>query len=225
MSKIPVLLVDDHTLFRSGLRLLLGRDVGIEVVGEAGTGSEALELAQALQPQVVLLDLTLPDISGIALLKRFAVDVPLARVVVLTMHNDAALVRAALAAGARGYLVKSAADTELSMAVRAVANGRTFVDLNLNQEQLGTLLENYPAPATGKPVEPLERLTKREREVFGFLAEGHTNQAIAALLDVSVKSVETYRARIGEKLGLRTRPELIRFAIETGALTPKTRGL
>lgn len=218
--KIRILLVDDHTLFRSGLKLLLRDLPDIEVVGEATSGREAIELATGLTPDMVLLDLSLPDTSGIAIVGKLLAQAPQTRVLVLTMHNDAALVRAALGAGARGYVVKTAADTELITAIRSVARGRTFVDLDLPPTQLGALLESSGSPA--EEVGPLARMTKREREVFGQLAQGFTNQQIADRLDISVKTVETYRARIAAKFGLRSRADLIRFAVETGVLAPRT---
>lgn len=219
MNDIRVVLVDDHTLFRAGLRLLLNDVPEIEVAGEATTGHEALQLAAEIKPEILLLDLSLPNTSGIALLKEIKRCAPETGVIILTMHNDAAMVRAALAAGAKGYVVKTAADTVLITAIHSVAGGRTFVDVDLPRDQLGTLLDEVPAGSRTNDG-PLGRLSKRERQVFEQLALGHTNKEIANDLDVSVKTVETYRARIGEKFGLRSRADLIRFAIEAGVLAP-----
>jgi len=217
------MIVDDHTLFRAGLKLVLQNAGDIEVVGEATTGDEALTLVATLQPDVLLLDLSLADVSGMSVLSKVAQRSANTKVIIVTMHNDAALVRAALAAGAKGYLVKTAADTEVITAIRTVAKGRTFVDLDLdlNAQQLGSLLEEVTA---GKIADfgPLARLSKREREVFRWLAEGHTNQEIANRMDLSVKTIETYRARIFDKFGLRSRADLIRFAVECGILAPES---
>ncbi|MCA9101840.1 MAG: response regulator transcription factor [Planctomycetales bacterium] len=217
MKSTRILLADDHTLFRSGLRMLLKDVPGIDVVGEATTAAEAERLVVALKPDVLLLDISLPDASGIKLLGKLLQLVPETRTIVVTMHNDAAMVRAALASGAAGYVVKTAADTELITAIRSVADGRTVVHLDLGREELGALVES----GVGRKVDaqgPLALLSKREREVFKQLASGYTNQQIADDLDLSVKTVETYRARIGDKLGLRSRADLIRFAIDAGIL-------
>jgi two-component system response regulator NreC len=219
MAKIRVLLADDHAILRSGLRMLLSAQPDIDVVGEAEDSAEALRQACRLGPDVLLLDLTMPKGGGLPLLEQLHQRCPSVRVLVLTMHDDLALVRAALAAGACGYLVKTTADAELLTAVRAVARGRTFVDLDVPAEQLTTLLGHAPERPSG-PVRPADRLSEREREVLLLLAEGYTNQAIADRLDLSVKTVETYRARIGDKLDLRTRPDFVRFAVETGLLAP-----
>jgi two-component system response regulator NreC len=220
MSSLRVLLADDHAILRSGLRLLLGAQPDLEVVGEAADVKETLRRACELRPDVLILDLTMPGGSGIHLIEQLRQRCPSVRVLILTMHDDLALVRAALAAGARGYVVKTAADAELVTAIRAVCQGRTFVDLDLPAEQMPALLGEAAADHEGNARRPADRLSEREREVLLLLAHGYTNQEIADRLDVSVKTVETYRARIGDKLNLRTRPELIRFAVETGLLAP-----
>ncbi|MEQ8667765.1 MAG: response regulator transcription factor [Pirellulales bacterium] len=217
MSCIRVAIVDDHTLFRAGIRVLLKGLPDIEVIGEATNGQEALKLASELHPDVLLLDLGLPDTSGITVLKEVVQSAPKSKVIVLTMHNDAAMVRASLAAGAAGYIVKTAADTELIAAIRSVAVGRMFVDVPLSKDELGTLAKHSPRSRDAAHG-PLGQLSKRERQVFDKLALGHTNQEIANELDVSVKTIETYRSRIGEKLGIRSRADLVRFALELGLL-------
>lgn len=208
-----VLIVDDHAMLRSGLRLLIGGQPDLEVVGEAGDVEEALRLAGALHPDVVTLDLGLPGGSGLSALGALRAAAPEARVLVLTMHEDPALVRSALAAGASGYLVKSAADTALIAAIRAVERGRGFVEVP-SREALEGLLS--PASVSRGGPAPISTLSAREREVLVLLAQGHTNQAIARRLGISVKTVESYRARLLQKLGLRSRADLTRLAIELG---------
>lgn len=216
MAKIRVLLADDHAVLRAGLRLLINTQADLEVVGEAGDFAETLEQTRRLTPDVLILDLTMPGGKGIPMIEKLRAASAKTRVLVLTMHDDPAYLRAALAAGAFGYVVKKAADSELLSAVRAVARGRAFVDIELGgvQAVLGT------APADVGASGPLASLSPREREVLQGLAQGHTNQAIADRLNLSVKSVESYRARLLEKLGLKSRADLIRFAIEMGLLGP-----
>jgi len=212
---IRVLIADDHAILRSGLRLLIGAQAGIEVVGEAGDFDEVLARARALSPDVITLDLKMPGGSGIAAIQRLRSAVPSARIVVLTMHEDAAFVRAALAAGASGYLVKSAADSALISAIRAVHRGRVFLELQ-NAEMMEAILTPGSVP-TEAPA-PLATLSAREREVMTLVAQGHTNQAIADRLGLSVKTIESYRARLMQKLGLTTRAELTRLAMELSLL-------
>lgn len=219
---IRVLLADDHAVLRTGLAMLLSAQPDITVVGEAGNGAEAMALAQEKRPDVVVLDLTMGQDSGLGAIIAIRRGHPSAHVLVLTMHTDVSYVRAALAAGASGYVAKSVADTELLSAVRAVAKGRIFVDLAIGDpavrdETLGFLRSGERSQA----LVPLRQLSGREREVLGRVAQGFTNAQVAEQLGLSVKSVETYRARLLEKLGLRTRAELVRFAIGAGVLTPE----
>jgi DNA-binding NarL/FixJ family response regulator len=220
MSTIRLVLADDHTVFRAGLKLLLQAYEDIEVVGEAADTGELLEVVERLKPDVLVLDLTMPGGSSIPWIERLRRLAPATRIVILTMHDDPALVRAALAGGASGFVVKNAADTELVAAIRAVAKGSLFVDLDLPPDQLRILLGAGTESRSGDRKGPLDRLSKREAEVLLLLAQGHTNQQIAADLDLSVKTIETYRARIGDKLGLRSRADLIRFAVELGLIGP-----
>jgi two-component system response regulator NreC len=219
---IRVLLADDHAVLRTGLAMLLSAQPDIAVVGEAGNGAEAMALAQEKRPDVVVLDLTMGQDSGLDAIIAIRRGHPSAHVLVLTMHTDVSYVRAALAAGASGYVAKSVADTELLSAVRAVAKGRTFVDLAIHdpavhEETLGFLRSGERSQA----LVPLRQLSGREREVLVRVAQGFTNAQVAEQLGLSVKSVETYRARLLEKLGLRTRAELVRFAMGSGVLTPE----
>jgi len=213
MAKIRVLLADDHAILRSGLRLLIDAQADMEVVGEAGDFGEAIRLAQALAPDVVTLDLSMPGGSGLGAIERLRAAAPATRIVVLTMHEDPAYVRSALAAGASGFLVKSAADSALIAAIRAVERGRLFVEIQ-NREAMEALMT--PGRAAAEAPAPIATLSAREREVLVLLAQGHTNQAIADRLGLSVKTVESYRARLLQKLGLKTRAELTRLAIDLG---------
>ncbi|MGD9690616.1 MAG: response regulator [Phycisphaerales bacterium] len=208
MSAVRVLLVDDHPLLRRGIRILIGTQSDMEVVGEAGDMRQAVELCTRLRPDVVILDLSIPGGSGVAGVERVRAASPDSRVLVLTMHDDPAYVRGALAMGAAGYVVKSAADTELVTAIRAVAKGRVFVDASSVEQALGD----------PKSASPLAHLSDREREVLVEVAGGHTSQAIADRLGLSVKTVESYRARMMQKLGLKTRADVIRLAVDTGLL-------
>ena len=212
MAKIRVLIADDHAVLRAGLRLLINGQPDMEVVGEAGDGAEALRQTRALCPDVLTLDLSMPGGSVIPVIERLKQECPQTRVLVLTMHDDAAYLRTVLAAGGSGYVVKKAADAELLTAIRTVHRGRAFVDFDLNAGTLPGLLDGPSGPAGV--------LSQREREVLELLAQGHTNQVIADRLYLSVKTIETYRTRIADKLGLKTRADLVRYALEMGILSP-----
>lgn len=213
MSKTRILIIDDHAMLRSGLRLLIGAQSDMEVVGEAGDLRQAVEIAPKVAPDVITLDLSMPGGSGIAGVERLRAAAPAAKILVLTMHDDPAYVRTAIAMGAAGYVVKSAADSELISAIRAVSRGRVFVDMK-GTGALGTVLDQGP----GKSGSPIEGLSDREREVLVEVARGHTSQDIADRLGLSVKTVESYRARMMQKLGLKTRADLVRVAMECGLL-------
>lgn len=219
MAKIRVLVADDHAVLRSGLKLLINSQSDMNVVGEAGSHDEALRQARELMPDVLTLDLTMPGGTGVKVIETLSRENPATRIVVLTMHDDAAYFRVAMAAGAFGYVVKQSADTELLDAIRCVAKGRMYT-----QAQLATASDRSPIPITtakGK-ANLLTTLSEREREVLIQIAQGHTNQAIADRLDLSVKTVESYRARLMTKLGLQNRAELTQLAIEAGLLTSGT---
>lgn len=214
MSRIRVLIADDHAVLRAGLKLLIGAEADMEVVGEAADGAEAVRRAQTTAPDVVLLDLSMPGGRGTQTIGEVVQLTPRPRVLVLTMHDDAASMQAALLAGASGYIVKKAADVELLTAIRAVHHGRTFVDLTRPGEAPPVPRD---APAGGQP----KPLSPREGEVLRLLAQGHSYRAAAEQLGVSVKTIETHRKRLADKLGLRSRAELFRFAIEVGLLEPE----
>ena len=216
MSKTRVLLVDDHAMLRAGIRLLIAGQHDMTVVGEAGTLREAIEAAEKLLPEVIVLDLSMPGGSGVAGVQRMRAVAPEARILVLTMHDDPAYVRSAMAMGASGYVVKSAADTELLTAIRAVARGRVFVDI----QSEGPLESVFGAGAgkDDKPA-PISTLSEREREVLTEVAKGYTNQQIADRIGLSVKTVESYRARSMQKLGLKDRADLMRLAVDAGLIS------
>lgn len=202
-------------MLRTGLRLLIGAQHDMEVVGEAGDLRQAIDVVAKLAPDVVTLDLSMPGGSGVAGVQKLRAAAPEVKVLVLTMHDDPAYVRTAIAMGAAGYVVKSAADSELISAIRAVQSGRIFVDMKASGT-LGGILSDQ-APVQGQPA-PIEGLSEREREVLIGVARGHTSQELADALGLSVKTVESYRSRMMQKLGLKTRADMVRMAVECGLL-------
>ncbi|MBI4316648.1 MAG: response regulator transcription factor [Chloroflexi bacterium] len=215
-TETSILLADDHAVLRSGLRLLLDAQADLKVIGEANNGSEALALAARLQPDLILLDLTMPGLSGMEALPALRKAAPSARVLILTMHDDVGYLRQALQRGASGYVLKKAADSELVSAVRAVMRGEVYIHPSLTKSLLEGLLPNS---SEAVPADPWEELSEREKEVLTLVALGHTSAEIADRLSLSVKTVETYRARGMEKLGLRSRAALVQFAIARGLLS------
>ncbi len=216
MAKIRVLVADDHAVLRAGLRLLINTQPDMEVVGEAGDHRQALQLARTLLPNVLTLDMSMPAGNGIQVIQTLSRECPEIRVLVLTMHDDPAYFRMALASGAVGYVCKKAADSELLTAIRRVAQGKIYTQLELSADSSTPF-----APAmTSSAHSPLEQLSEREHEVLQSLAQGFTNQAIADRLHLSVKTVESYRARLLTKLRMKSRAELTQFAIESGLLQP-----
>ena len=219
MAKIRILIADDHAVLRAGLRMLINAQADLEVVGEATNGHEALGLARKLLPDVITMDLNMPG-NTIQTIERLRQECPQTRILVLTMHDDPAYLRAALAAGSAGYVTKSAADTELLIAIRTVFRGRSFVDSSLTDSLVQTALGNKPGGGPNGTQDSVSCLSHREREVLELLAQGHTNQQAADRLFLSVKTIETYRKRITDKLGLRSRADLVRYALEIGILGP-----
>jgi DNA-binding NarL/FixJ family response regulator len=205
-DRTRVLVVDDHAVVRSGVRHLLAGADDLEVVGEAANAREAVFQARALRPDVILLDVVMPGESGIDALPKLRREAPGVRVVVLSMQDDPRYVREALAQGASGYILKDAADSEVVTAVREVAAGREYID-----PKLGARL--VAADAETRAAAEADPLSEREREVLRLLALGHTNQEIATQLFISVRTAETHRAHIMQKLQLSTRAELVRHAI------------
>jgi two-component system response regulator NreC len=219
MTKIRILIVDDHSILRAGLRMLINAQTDMEVVDEAADGYEALEKVRNLNPDIVLLDISMPGISGIKAIEQIVQICPQTRILVLTMHDDPAYLRSVLAAGGSGYVVKKSADSELLSAIRTVYRGRPFVDPALGASLVSDLLNKKTSRKQTQSGALEKLLSKREREVLQLLAHGFTNQQIADKIFVSVKTVETYRSRLLEKLGLRNRADLIRYALEIGILS------
>jgi two-component system, NarL family, response regulator NreC len=208
---IRVLVCDDHTLLRSGLRRLLEAEGGFEIAAEAADADEAVERAAETQPDVLLLDIVMPGRSGVDAMPDLLAAAPEAKVLMLSMQDDPTYVRRAFAAGASGYVLKEAADDELVQALREVAAGRRYV-----HPLLGARLAQAEALDGGHA--RADPLSEREREVLRLLALGHTNQEIATILFISVRTAETHRAHIMRKLGLSTRAEIVRHALATGQL-------
>jgi len=208
---VRVLIVDDHAVVRAGLKLLLDAEDDLEPVGEAGTARDAIFEARSTKPDVVLLDVVMPDQSGLDVLPQLLHERPETKVLVLSMQDDPSYVREAFAAGAHGYVLKEAADEEVVTAVREVASGSNYV-----HPALGARL--IAAEAKERAAADADPLSDREREVLRLLALGHTNQEIAEQLYISVRTAESHRAHIMQKLRLSTRAELVRYALSQGLL-------
>ena len=211
---VRVLLVDDHAVVREGLKALINSQPDMTVVGEAADGLQAIETARRLRPHVLVMDLSMPQMDGAAATQRVRQEFPEVRVLALTVHAERSYLRQLLAAGAAGYVLKRAAGDELVRAVRAVAAGGVYIDPSVAGAVVEDYLEGTP------PVAPdADTLSDREREVLQRVARGYTNKEIAAELQLSVKTVETYKARVAEKLGLRTRVDIVRWASKQGWLS------
>ncbi|MBI2333338.1 MAG: response regulator transcription factor [Chloroflexi bacterium] len=214
-SSIRVLLADDHAVLRSGLRLLLTSQNEFEVVGEASSGIETLSLAEELQPDLILLDLSMPALGGLDALPALRKLVPSTRILILTMHDDPQYLRQALKHGASGYVLKKAVDAELLSAMRSVLRGEVYVHPSMTRVLLEDML---PEGQSTNKNNSWGSLSDREQAVLRMVALGHTSAEIAEQLNLSAKTVETYRARGMEKLGLRTRAALVKFALHEGLI-------
>lgn len=212
MPKLRIFLADDHAVVRAGLRTLINAEADMQVVGEAVDGKEATERIPALAPDIAVFDVSMPELNGAQATRRLKESCPKVKVIALTVHEDKSYITELLAAGATGYLVKRAAAAELINAIRAVAGGGTYVDPRVAGKLVGP-------PANG-PRSTAAELSKREAEVLRLVAHGYSHKEIAAQLAVSLKTVETYKARSMEKLGLRSRVDIIRYASEAGWLRP-----
>lgn len=217
MGKITVLLADDHAVLRAGLRMLINAQPDMEVVGEAADGREAIKAAECFRPDVLLLDLTMPGLGGLSALGVIREKAPGTKVLVLTMHDDEGYLRQVLRSGGSGYVVKRAADVELLSAIRAVKRGEVYIHSSMTKALVEGVFDGRVEREAGSS-DRFDDLSEREKEVLRLLARGYTNQQIADTLFLSVKTIETYRARLMEKLQLRTRAELVHYALKRGLL-------
>ena len=215
MSEVTLIIADDHKLFRLGLRQLLDNQKTVSVVGEAATGFEAATLAHDLKPDIVLMDISMPELNGIEATRRIVDDNPAIRVVILSMHADRRYVQEALRAGAKGYLLKDSAPEEVMRAIQKVMRNQYYLSARINEQVISDFIR---LSETDKPA-PFTLLSAREREVLQLLAEGKSTREIAEKLNVSAKTVETHRQHVMDKLNMHTVAELTKFAIREG-LTP-----
>ncbi len=213
--KIRILLADDHTILRAGLRMMLNAQPDFEVVGEAQDGRQAIQEAQKLQPDVILMDITMPDMNGIEATRQIKKLLPETKVLVLTMHEHDEYVFQALRAGASGYMLKEAADTDLISALRVIQNGQFYLSPTAQSVMVGDYLQRV---RTGEEKDSYSNLTEREREILKLVAEGYTNNQIAERLIISPKTVDTHRTHVMDKLNLHSRAELVKYAMRRGLL-------
>lgn len=217
MTKMRIVLADDHTLVRGGIRALLESIPGVEVVAESGDGREALERIVEHEPEVALLDIGMPGMNGLEVARQAAKSAPRTKVVILSMHADAAYVKQALQAGVAGYMLKGAAVAELPLALQSVMRGETYLTPKISHAVVHGLLHEGPQGAD--EASSSEGLTRRQREILQLIAEGKSTKEIAQILDVSVKTVETHRMRLMDRLGIHDVPGLVRYAIRAGIVS------
>jgi len=208
-----VLIADDHAIVRAGLRALIHAEAGFELVGEAAGGVEAIELVEKNQPDVLVLDLSMPDLDGISVTRNLKASHPGLRILILTLHEDEALLREAIKGGASGYILKRAAESELIAAIQTILRGDLYVDPSMVRLLLGE-----SKPVDSRPNVSTESLTPREVEILKLIVEGCTNRQVAEQLTISIRTVEGHRANILDKLGLHSRVELVRYAREHGMI-------
>jgi len=215
LTKVRVLLADDHTILRAGLKMMLNAQPDIEVVGEASDGRQAISEAQRLSPDVILMDITMPECNGIEATKQVKRLLPEVRVLVLTMHENEEYLFQMLRAGAAGYMLKEAADTELISAIRVVTSGHFYLSPSAQSMMVSDYLQRVH---TGEEKDSYSALTEREREILKLVAEGFTNNQIGEQLFISPKTVDTHRTHIMDKLNLHSRAELVKYAMRRGLL-------
>jgi DNA-binding NarL/FixJ family response regulator len=214
MNPIHVLLADDHVLVRAGIRALLEKIPNVEVVGEANTGREALELVRSKLPNIVLMDIAMTELGGLEALPRITKDFPTVKVIILSAHANEEYVIRALREGASGYMLKDSATAELELAINSVIQGKTYLSPSISR----TVIDDY-LQRVGGPVSPLEQLTARQREILQLLAEGESTKEIAYNLDISVKTVEAHRLQLMERLNIHDVPGLVRYAVRSGLVS------
>jgi DNA-binding NarL/FixJ family response regulator len=214
MNMTRVLLADDHALVRAGIRALLEKIPSIEVVGEAGTGREALELVRSKLPNIVLIDIAMTELGGLEALPRITKDFPSVKAIILSAHASEEYVIRALRDGASGYMLKDSATSELELAINSVIQGKIYLSPSISR----TVIDDYLQRVSGA-VSPLEQLTSRQREILQLIAEGKNAKAIAADLDVSVKTVESHRLQLMDRLNIHDVPGLVRYAIRNGLVS------
>ena len=210
MNKIRVLLADDHTILRDGIRALLDDQADIEVIGEAGDGQATVKMTAQLQPDVVVMDIAMPLLNGLEATRQIQRDFPQVKVLILTMHDNEEYIRQVLAAGALGYVLKDAAARDLLGAIRAVYQGEAVLSPAITR----LVIEDYLRWGDIRPPDSSNGLTSREREVLQLIAEGYTNKEIAEILCISIKTVQSHRTNLMSKLDLHDRGELIKYAIQ-----------
>ena len=216
MSHIRVLLADDHNVMRKGLRLLLERQPNISIVGEASDGRQCVELAETERPDVVIMDVAMPNLNGIEAARQIVNRNPHVAVAILSMHSDESYIIRALKAGARAYLLKDSAESDLIAAIKAISEGKSFFSPAISR----ILVEDYMRDLERKGVDDsYELLTTREREILQLLAEGKSNKDVANMLNLSLYTVETHRTHILQKLNIHTVPELILYAVRKGIIS------
>lgn len=217
MSTIRVVLADDHALVRAGIRALLERLPGIEVVAEADNGREALQLIKKSAPNLILLDISMAGLGGLEALPRIVKDFPAVKVLILSAHANEEYVLRALRSGAAGYMLKDAAAEELELAIKAVTQDKTYLSPSISR----TVVESYLQRAAGEDG-PIEQLTARQREILQLIAEGKNTKEIAGTLDISVKTVEAHRLQLMARLNIHNVPGLVRYAIRSGMVSSET---
>lgn len=217
MSVIRVILADDHALARAGIRALLAPIAGVQILAEAADGLQALDLVRALRPDLLVADISMPGLSGLDLTERVAATVPGTRTLILSMHADRAYALRALQAGAAGYLLKDAGAAEIELAIRAVARGENYLSPAVSKH----VLDDYHARLAAQQNDAGQVLTARQREVLRLIAEGHSTKMIAHKLDLSVKTIETHRTQIMQRLKIHDIAGLVRYAIRHGLIPPE----